>query len=89
MGAMSTYAKVTVSSTAVTLREIPQGIKGYPETALAIITVEGIAPTATVGHKLEVGDTLILQGLGRITDIKFIRVTTDATLHVSYEAPVW
>mgnify|MGYP001558508230 CR=1 FL=1 len=98
MAGMSTYSEYTVSSTVKTLGAIPDGIKALTETAIAIIGVEGdavryrtdgFAPTATVGHKLNVGDTLILQGVGRMQDIKFIRVTTDATLRVSFEAYVW
>ena len=59
----------------------------------ALITVEtdavrfwldGTAPTASLGHKLDVGDVLVLTGRAELDGFRVIRVTTDATLRVSY-----
>ncbi|KKN73880.1 hypothetical protein LCGC14_0396820 [marine sediment metagenome] len=90
----SDYAIVTVSSTALTLANtspaMPSGTKQ------AVITVEddqvryredGTSPTASEGHLLEAGD--VLQYLGgsheqTLAAVKFIRVTADAKLKVSY-----
>ena len=47
---------------------------------------DGTAPTATTGHLLEVGDTLILLGLGNINLFRAIRTGgVSGTLPVTYE----
>ena len=60
----------------------------------ALITVEdaavrfwlnGDAPTASVGHILEVGDSLLIQIRTTLHNVRFIRKDgVDATLRVSY-----
>ena len=44
-------------------------------------------PTATVGHILSSGDTLIVSGTNNVNRIRFIRMgSTSGTLSVTYEA---
>ena len=78
------YQQLTVSSSAVALT-VPAGA------AFALINVEtdavrwrddGTNPTATVGMKVLVDGSLEYDG--DLAAIKFIRVTTDAKLNVSY-----
>ena len=54
------------------------------ETAAVRFRIDGTAPTATVGHILEVGDVLRLRGMGEISKFQAIRRDgNDATLRVS------
>ncbi len=54
------------------------------ETAVVRFRIDGTAPTATVGHVLEVGDVLELRGMGEISKFQAIRRDgVDATLRVS------
>ncbi|MEE9149976.1 MAG: hypothetical protein V3U27_21570 [Candidatus Tectomicrobia bacterium] len=54
------------------------------ETAAVRFRIDGTAPTATVGHVLEVGDILELRGVGEIGKFQAIRRDgSDATLRVS------
>lgn len=54
------------------------------ETAAVRFRIDGTAPTATVGHVLEVGDVLELRGMGELSKFQAIRRDgTDATLRVS------
>ena len=67
-----------------------------PDLPFAFITVEGAqvrfwswgattAPTASVGHVLDVGDDLYLERPDELKNIRFIRTGgTDATLRCSY-----
>ena len=79
------YEKLTVSSTALTFAAIP-GNAVY-----ALIRVEtdsirwrddGTDPTAANGMLLSAGETMTYDG--PLSALKMIRVTTDATVHVSY-----
>ena len=83
------FETITVSSTALALTE------NLAERAdVATVTVEaqavrfrldGVAPTATVGHVLTAGDTLELNGFWEIDQFRVIRRdASDATLSVSY-----
>ncbi len=47
-------------------------------------TLDGTVPTASVGHLLLPNDILTLVGRDAIRKVKFIRVTTDASLKVTY-----
>lgn len=80
---------LVVSNTAVALASPPAN--GAANSA--VITVEGdqvrfwvdsSTPTASVGHLLNVGDTLELSGGDELTKFRVIRVSTDATLQVTY-----
>lgn len=87
--AYATFESVTVSTTAVTLTAAT-----YTNCDNALITVEtdqvrfrldGVAPTSSVGHVLDAGDTLILDSADQIVGARFIRSGgSDATLRVSY-----
>ena len=59
----------------------------------AIITVladairyfcDGSVPDANTGHKVAAGDTIVLSNFDDIRNFQAIRVTTDATITVSY-----
>lgn len=89
--AVLSFESVSVSTTAVGLTPAT-----YEDWSIrAIVTVEGGAvrfrsdgtnPTASVGHALEVGDSVTLRDHDEIQRTKFIRRDgTDATLMVSYE----
>ena len=46
--------------------------------------LDGTAPSATVGHRLEVGGVLDLDCEHQLANVKFFAVGADATLRVSY-----
>ena len=99
-GAKTTYSfeKITVSSTPIgfTAAKIvrPSATAGQDRIAeFALVTVEtdqiryttdGTTPDASTGHLLDVGDALELDNHDDIRRFKAIRVTTDATIQVSY-----
>ena len=84
----SGYQDLTVSNTAVGLT-----VPSTPVARCAIITVETdqvrftvdtTTPTSSKGHLLNAGDLLELGNTEMLTNARFIRVTTDATLRISY-----
>ena len=93
-----TFEKLTVSSTAVGLTSTKydqRSTTNQPniQAEFALVSVEtdalryrtdGTDPDATTGHKLEAGDELLLSGANDIQRFRAIRVTTDATIQVSY-----
>ena len=83
------FETVTVAGTAISLTAATylNNSKAFimVETAAVRYTVDGTTPTATVGHYLEPGDTLILGSRDQI--VKFLAIRRDgvsATLSVSY-----
>jgi len=56
------------------------------ETASVRIRLDGIAPTSTEGHLLEVGDFLLIYGgTNALRKFQAVRATaTDATMHITY-----
>ena len=78
---------LTVSSTALPLGAIREG-RTHALITVAVDAVrfwlDGSSPTATVGHILNVGDTLELDGRAELDGVRLIRVTSDATVSVSY-----
>ena len=81
------YESITVSTTAV---GITDSVRSGRDRAL--ITVEtdevrfrsdGPAPTASEGHLVSAGDSIILESAQELVNFKAIRVTTDATLKVT------
>jgi hypothetical protein len=83
------FESLTISTGAVS---ISAGIiDQHPDDALITVEaaavrfrVDGTAPTATVGHILEVGDVLELRGMGELGNFQAIRKDgADATLRVS------
>ncbi len=83
------FETLTISSTAVaiTAGNIDQHHDDAlitVETAAVRFRIDGTAPTATVGHILEVGAVLELRGMGEIGKFQAIRRDgSDATLQVS------
>ena len=83
------FESLTISSTAVAITA--GNIDQHHDDALITVEVaavrfriDGTAPTATVGHILEVGDVLELRGMGEIGKFQAIRRDgSDATLRVS------
>ncbi len=94
------FATLTVSSTAVGLDSASPAYssgkvngKTVRRIFLTVLTdavtwrADGTAPTATVGHKIAADASLSLTGANYkqlLSQIKFIRVTTDATVHITY-----
>ena len=90
------YDSLTVSNLAkrLTLTKI-RGSTTQPRAEGVLITVEGdqirwrddgTDPTDTEGHLANPGSTIELDGRNRVEKFRAIRVTTDATLRVSYLA---
>ena len=79
---------ITVSSTALPLTASIAENFNYAfitvETDAVRFWLDGSTPTASAGHKLAAGDTLILNGRDEVDKFRVIRVTTNATLFVSY-----
>lgn len=91
------FETITVSSTAIgptsSKAEIVQTGGFHKRAIKAFITVEsnsvrmrfdGTSPTASVGHLLANGDSVTIQGESNVSKLKFIRVTNDATIQVTY-----
>lgn len=93
------YEKLTVSTTVKTLTQSKWLQRGSEATRdlgnarAVLITVEtdaisvrfdGTDPTAAEGHQLAVGKSLLLTSEQQFKLFKMIRVTTDATVKVSY-----
>jgi len=85
------YQQITSLSSAQSLtipNNNPQGLSGTPTTAIIRCETQavrwrddGVAPTASVGMPLAVGDTLVYDG--DLKKIQFIEQTTSAKLNVS------
>lgn len=83
----------TVSNTAETIRAIFTGVD--IETAQrARITCDtqplrfrydGAAPTASSGHYLSVGETVIIDGNDNVLNLSFIAVSTDGNIAITLE----
>lgn len=54
------------------------------ETDQVRYTLDGTAPTSSLGHILEAGDILQLIGRDMIVKLRMIRVTTNAAVSVTY-----
>ena len=84
------YAVKAVSSTAVALPTIPTSAKRVyitTETDAVRWRADGTAPTDSVGHLLPKDDSISFTGANYrslLDNIKFIRVTTDASLKITY-----
>jgi len=84
----SSYQDLTVQGTAVGLT-----VPTSPTARSAIITVETdqvrftvdtTTPTSTKGHLLNAGDLLELGNTEMLSNARFIKVTSDATLRITY-----
>ena len=83
------YESVTVDSTAGGKALTKYGRNKYAiitvETAQIRFTLDGTAPTTTVGHLLNAGDILELDSLEDMKSFRAIRTgATSATIHVTY-----
>lgn len=83
------YESLTVSTGSVGLTDATFGDRDHAfitcETATVRFRLDGIAPTASVGHELDPGDTLTLDRNDQLEDVLFIRRdSTDATLRCSF-----
>ena len=88
------FETVTVSSTGIGFtasKYLPSD--GSRKATTALLTVEGdslrfrldgTAPTAAIGHLVPAGGSLTLEGYDNIKNFRAIRVTTDATVRVSF-----
>lgn len=47
-------------------------------------TLDGTTATASVGHVLAAGDTLLVTGMGNLSRLSMIRVSADASVEVTY-----
>ncbi len=54
------------------------------ETAQIRFTLDGTAPTTSVGHLLEAGQTLTIKNPGDIKNFRAIRTGSDASLKCTY-----
>lgn len=54
------------------------------ETDQVRYTIDGTQPNASVGHLLNVGDVLTIDGRDNLSRLLFRRVTTDASIKATY-----
>ena len=90
------FDSITVSNTAVGLTQSNvRGSSSQPMAEEVLLTVEtdqirwrddGTDPTSSVGHLVNPGGLITLSSRDRIEKFRAIRVTTNATLRVSYIA---
>lgn len=95
--ALTFFAKesVTVGATSIGLTVATFAPAGQSAASYAFITVETDqarchlhgAAADTTGHLFNVGDAMELHGTNTLAQLRCIRVTTDATLRVSYARP--
>ena len=92
------YEELTVSTTAIgpTATVIAPSIVGAPahgkameaycsvETNAVRFRIDGVDPTASVGHPLAAGDKLTVTGYGNIKALRFIRQSADASVKITY-----
>lgn len=82
-------AATLAASTGLT---VPTGVDGlqpdfcivHADTQAVRWRDDGTAPTAAIGMRLAVGDSLRIEGLGAIKAIRFIVETAGANLNISY-----
>ena len=56
------------------------------ETAQMRYTYDGTTPTSTVGHLLDIGDILIIEGIVNVQNFRAIRTTNDSgTLKCTFD----
>ena len=87
------YEAITVSNTAIGFTTATYAPDTYGVAHKAFITVEtdsirwtcdGTTPTSAVGHLAAAGDIIEIEGIANVAAFKAIRVTTDASIKVSY-----
>jgi hypothetical protein len=82
-GSMLGDEALTVSSTAVALTPTASSLAAMVTNGANAVRVRWGTPTASVGHYLNPYSVLELFG-DDLTDVKFIRVSSDSTVHVTY-----
>ncbi len=85
----------TIGFETLSVGDAAVALASVPVTAVrAFITVQddeirfradGSAPSSSVGHLLTPDDVLLLESAADLASVKFIRVTADATISVSYQ----
>ncbi|KKL18873.1 hypothetical protein LCGC14_2471190 [marine sediment metagenome] len=79
---------ITVSSTAVGLTAATFGTRSHAHITCEDNPVrywlDGSSPTATVGHRLEVGGVLDLDSTDQLVSVLFIAVGADGVLRASF-----
>lgn len=87
------FETITVSSTSIGFTSATWAPPGQPVADMAVVTLasndvryraDGVAPTAAVGHVLASGGSVTACGAQSLNQVRFIRVTSDGTLSVSY-----
>lgn len=89
------YESITVATTAIGCTTSTVSPGGGPGAVRAMLTLEtaqvryrydGIDPTSSEGHLLEIGETLVLEGAANIDRFRAIRTgSTSGVLKVTYE----
>lgn len=85
------FEALAVSSTAVALTP-SKLVRSRPASKVLIFVesndvrfrMDGVAPTAAVGHPLAAGDSITLEGPANLQQLQFIRQSADATVSVTY-----
>ena len=87
------YESITVSSTALGFTSGTAFPGGKQPADMAVVTIEtdairyrvdGVAPTASEGHKAAADSSFTVYGTQNLRAFQMIRVTTDATVKVTY-----
>ena len=87
------FEQITVSTVSIGFTATLAYPTGGPQADMAQITIEtnaaryrddGIAPSATVGYPIAVGNAYMVCGTPAIKAARFIRQSSDGTLNVSY-----
>ena len=88
------YEAIAVSNSAKSFTTATYAPATYGPASRAFVTVEtdqirwtcdgSTTPTSTVGHLANEGDVIEIEGIQNIGNFKCIRVTTDASINVSY-----
>lgn len=87
------YETITVSSTALgftTATAFPDGLQPADAAFVSVETdairfrVDGIVPTAAIGHKIASDGSFWVYGTLNCRKLRMIRVTNDATIRVTY-----
>jgi len=87
------FEQITVSTVSIGFTSTLAYPTGGPQADIAQITIatnaatyrdDGIAPTATVGYPIAVGNSYLICGAPAIKAARFIRVSADGTLNVLY-----
>jgi hypothetical protein len=82
IGFTSTYIKPTSGDFS---GKVCQEVLCTLETDQIRFTLDGTTPTSAIGHLLEAGQNLTLKNPADISNFRGIRVTTDASLKVTYK----